>query len=136
MPKRRSIDVEGFGHGALPIPAASRIGPFIASGNIFGFDYNQGAHPDDAAEQMALMFAHMRAIVAGAGATLDDILKVTVYVRNDDVRSTLDAEWISAFPDVASRPARQTMIQAAMPGNRLVACDVIAITDANEHLSA
>lgn len=127
MSRRRSIHVVGFSHENLPIPAACRIGPFIASGNIFGFDYERGAHPDDPAYQTALMFAHMRTIIAGAGATLDDVLKVTVYVRTDEVRAVLDAEWIKAFPAEDARPARQTMVQAAMPGNRLIACDVLAI---------
>ncbi|MET3473434.1 2-iminobutanoate/2-iminopropanoate deaminase [Novosphingobium sp. 1529] len=130
MTKRQSIFAEGFSHGALPIPAASRIGPFIASGNIFGFDYAAGAHPETADAQAALMFQHMQRIVEAAGGTLDDILKVTVYVQNDSVRAAVDPEWIKAFPDPASRPARQTMVQAAMPGNRLIACDILAVASA------
>jgi 2-iminobutanoate/2-iminopropanoate deaminase len=124
---RRSVDVDGFSHGKLPIPAASRIGPFIASGNIFGYDFVAGAHPEDVGAQVALMFDHMRRIVEGAGAALDDILKVTVYVRSDAVRPEIDRCWIRAFPDPASRPARQTLVQEAMPLNRLAACDILAV---------
>jgi 2-iminobutanoate/2-iminopropanoate deaminase len=127
MTSRRSINVEGFGHGQLPIPAASRIGPFIASGNIFGFDYAAGAHPDSAEEQARLMFEHMGRIIAASGASLDDILKVNIYVRNDAVRKAVDPEWIKAFPVPDNRPARQTMVQDPMPGNRLIACDILAV---------
>lgn len=42
--QRRSIGAPGFSHGKLPIPVASRIGPFIASGNIFGHDFEADAH--------------------------------------------------------------------------------------------
>jgi enamine deaminase RidA (YjgF/YER057c/UK114 family) len=127
MTNRRSINAEGFSHGQLPIPAASRIGPFIASGNIFGYDYAAGAHPESAEEQARLMFEHMGRIITAAGASLDDILKVTVYVRNDAVRKAVDPEWIKAFPAPDSRPARQTMVQDPMPGNRLIACDILAV---------
>ncbi|MCZ8018664.1 RidA family protein [Novosphingobium sp.] len=129
MSDRKSIVVEGFGHGKLPIPAASRIGPFVASGNIFGFDYTAGAHPDTAEEQAALMFNYVRLVIEGAGGTLDDILKITVYIRNDSVRAAIDQHWLEAFPHEASRPARQAILLEAMPGNRLVACDFLAVID-------
>lgn len=125
--RRRSIDAPGFSHGKLPIPAASRIGPFIASGNIFGYDFKAGAHPDDAEAQVSLMFAHMQSIVEAAGAALGDILKVTVYIRDDSVRAALDSCWIQLFPDPASRPARQAIATPQMPLNRLVACDILAV---------
>jgi enamine deaminase RidA (YjgF/YER057c/UK114 family) len=127
MSGRRSIRPDEFNHGALPIPAASRIGPFIATGNIFGLDFEKRAHPDSADEQVALMFNHLRAILKSAGASLDDVLKVTVYVRNDGVRKAVDPVWVAAFPDEAARPARQTLVMEAMPGNRLVCCDVLAV---------
>ena len=127
LTERRSIDAPGFSHGKLPIPAASRIGPFIASGNIFGYDFEAGAHPDDAEAQVSLMFAHMQRIVEAAGARLGDILKVTVYIREDSVRAAVDGCWVKLFPDAASRPARQAIATPQMPLNRLVACDVLAI---------
>lgn len=127
--KRKSIPVDGFHHGRLPIPAASRIGNFLATGNIFGYDFEKQAHPETSEQQAALMFDHLRKIMESAGGNLGHVLKVTVYIRNDAVRAAIDPEWIKAFPDEDSRPARQTMIQEAMPGNRLVFCDVLAVLD-------
>lgn len=128
---RDSIETDEFSHGVLPIPAASRIGAFVASGNIFGYDFIAGSHPETADQQVQLMFGHLRSVITAAGGSLEDILKITVHVRSDAVRGAVDSEWIKAFPDPASRPARQTMVNAAMPGNRLVQCDMLAIIDSS-----
>ncbi len=53
MSKRRSIEVEGFGHGDTPIPAASRIGNMIASGGIAGVDLVTGKIGGDLEVQVA-----------------------------------------------------------------------------------
>jgi 2-iminobutanoate/2-iminopropanoate deaminase len=46
MPGRTSIDLPGFTH-ANPIPAASLIRPFLASGAITGRDPETGDMPAD-----------------------------------------------------------------------------------------
>ena len=131
---RQSVQADGFSHGKLPIPAASRIGPFVASGNIFGYDFAEGKHPDGAAEQCALMFGHLREVVKAAGITLEDIIKMTVYLRDESVRAVVDQHWLLAFPDTNSRPARQTIVQTTMPAKRLIACDILAIaSDFNQY---
>ena len=127
MAIRQSITAEGFSHGALPIPAASRIGPFVATGNVFGFDFDSAAHPESAGAQAELMFAHLRRILAAAGCGFADVLKLTVYVRDDGVRGAINTPWLAAFPDEASRPARQTILMPTLPEGRLVACDALAI---------
>ena len=38
MAKRRSIVIEGFAHGAQPIPAASRVGNIVMTGGVHGID--------------------------------------------------------------------------------------------------
>jgi enamine deaminase RidA (YjgF/YER057c/UK114 family) len=70
---RRSIEVEGFSHGAQPIPAASRVGPLVMTGGVYGLDPATGKIPDDVAEQARLMFMNLERILAAAGGTLGDI---------------------------------------------------------------
>jgi len=81
MGRRRSIEVEGFGHGTTPIPAASRIGNLIASGGIAGIDTATGKMSGDLEAQVAAMFANLRRIVEAGGGSTDDIIKVTIWVR-------------------------------------------------------
>ena len=88
------------------------------------------AIPDEAAGQIRMMFQNLRAILAGAGATLADVLKMTVYVQDNSYRKALDAEWVRAFPDPQSLPARQTLLFRDLPAGRLVSCDVLAVASA------
>lgn len=71
MAKRVSIDVEGYHHGGLPIPAASRVGPLVMTGGISGIDPETRALPDDLAEQARLMFFNLERIMVAAGGSMD-----------------------------------------------------------------
>ncbi|MBZ5580270.1 MAG: RidA family protein [Acidobacteriia bacterium] len=124
--KRRSIEIEGFKHDN-PIPAASRIGPFVASGGISGKDPETGKIPGGIEEQCALAFAHMRRIVETAGGTTEDILKVTVWLKDGAHRKIVNQEWLRMFPDAESRPARHTFVGLELAGNTLVQCEFLAV---------
>src|SRR5690242_15464774 len=78
MDKRRSVEVAGVKH-QNPIPAASRKGPFVASGAIAPTDIATGKVPDDLDAQCAAMFANVRRLIEAAGGTPDDIVKMTVW---------------------------------------------------------
>jgi enamine deaminase RidA (YjgF/YER057c/UK114 family) len=127
MNDRRSIDVEGFSHGAQPIPAASRVGNVVMTGGIYGLDPATGKIPDDITAQAELMFANLKRIVSAAGAGMERIVKMTVYVKVPEARAAVNKEWLLAFPDPASRPARHTFQNDHLPANMLVQCDAVAI---------
>lgn len=109
MPVRKSIEVAGFSHGNLPIPAASRVGNIVATGGIPGIDLETSQFPADAAAQAANAFALLRKILAAAGVAPQDVVKVTVFVKEPAVREFVNREWIAMFPDPHSRPARHTL---------------------------
>ncbi len=125
MAKRKSIYVEGFGH-KNPIPAASRIGNLVASGIIYGLDVSTGKPAATLEQQAQLMFHHLKAIVEEAGGTVDDILKLNVWMVDRSKREPVNVEWLKMFPDSASRPARQAM-QAELGAGILVQCDFLAV---------
>lgn len=125
MAKRKSIYVEGFGH-KNPIPAASRIGSLVASGIIYGLDVSTGKPAATLEQQAQLMFHHLKAIVEEAGGTVDDILKLNVWMVDRSKREPVNVEWLKMFPDSASRPARQAM-QAELGAGILVQCDFLAV---------
>lgn len=128
MPKRTSIYVEGFGH-KNPIPAAARIGNLVASGIIYGLDVTTGKPAATLDEQARLMFHHLNAIIAEAGGTVDDILKLNLWMVDRSKREAVNAEWLKMFPDANSRPARQAM-QAELGPGILVQCDFLAVLGA------
>ncbi|WP_332790606.1 RidA family protein [Sphingomonas sp. GB1N7] len=123
---RRSIDVEGFNHGVQPIPAASRVGNLVATGGVHGMDPATGTLPDDVAEQARLMFWNLERIMRAAGAGMDSVARVTVYVKVPEARAAVNTQWLALFPDPASRPARHTLQNDHLPANMLVQCDALA----------
>lgn len=125
MARRTSIYVEGYGH-KNPIPAAARIGGFVASGIIYGLDTATGKPAPTLDAQCTLMFQHLRRIIEEAGGTTDDILKLNVLLKDRSQREPVNREWLAMFPDPETRPARQTM-QADLDGGKLVQCDFLAV---------
>lgn len=125
MTRRTSIYVDGFGH-KNPIPAAARIGNFVASGIIYGLDTGSGKPAPTLDAQCKLMFQHLKRIIEAAGGTTDDILKLNVLLMDRSNREPVNREWLAMFPDPKTRPARQTM-QADLDGGKLVQCDFLAV---------
>jgi 2-iminobutanoate/2-iminopropanoate deaminase len=124
-PRRTSVYVDGFGH-VNPIPAACRIGDLIYSGVITGRDPETGRPPETLDGQCAQMFRHLRDIVAAAGASAADIIKVTVWLRDPGDRTALNRAWTALFPDPADRPARHTM-GGDLGDGLLAQCDFVAV---------
>lgn len=126
MNKRRSIYIAGLEH-ENPIPEASRIGPFLVSSGIFGRDPETGETPPDIETQCAHMFANIRRILEAAGATPDDVIKLTVWVKDKSSKKHVNKEWLTMFPDPQSRPARHTLAYQDLPGLNLVQCEFMAV---------
>jgi len=128
MTRRQSIYVEGFGH-KNPIPAACRIGDTLMSGIVYGLDPATGKPAQTLEAQCELMFGHIRAIMAEAGGSTDDIVKVTVWLADRSQREPINRQWLAMFPDPATRPARQAMA-GDLDGGKLVQCDFVAVMGA------
>jgi len=126
MAKRESIEIPGFSH-ANPIPGASRIGNIVMSSVISGRDPSTGQMPDDLAQQIVNVFAHIRSAMEAAGGSPDDIIKITFWVADPATgRAALNGEWQKMFPDASSRPARHTLASHG-GGAAQVSCDFVAV---------
>jgi enamine deaminase RidA (YjgF/YER057c/UK114 family) len=123
---RRSIYIDEFSHRS-PIPNASRIGNILVSGLIRGVDPATQKLAATLEQQCAPMFDHMRITAEKAGATVEDIVKVTFWMEKLS-RPPINTEWVKMFPDRASRPARQIM-EAPMEEGMLVQCDFMAVIE-------
>ena len=92
MSNRKSIEVEGFKHADNPIPAASRVGNVVMTGGINGTDPKTGKVPEDQVAQVALAFTNLERILKEAGASMDDLVKVSVSVKTLALRVELKAD--------------------------------------------
>ena len=125
---RQSIEIEGFAH-ANPIPAASRIGPYVTSSIIGPFNPESRDVPESLEAQIENLFTYVGRILDGAGATWDDVAKMTFYVADPrESRAALNGQWLEHFPDPASRPARYNM-KVEPVGPAKISCDFVAYVE-------
>jgi 2-iminobutanoate/2-iminopropanoate deaminase len=103
----------------------------VITGGVHGLSNAPGA-TNELADQVPRMFDNLRRILEAAGATFDDVVRMTVYVRNGEVRAAVNGPWVAAFPDAASRPARHTLVNEQLPAPMLVQCDATAYVSGGE----
>jgi enamine deaminase RidA (YjgF/YER057c/UK114 family) len=126
MAKRRSVDGKQPRH-ENPIPNASRIGNIVMSSVIGGANPGTRDLPDTLEQQVANVFGNISHDVEAAGGSVDDIIKITFWVKDPaKQRAALNTEWVKMFPDAASRPARHTLTLPA-DSRALVQADFTAV---------
>lgn len=125
MGKRQTIQVEGFSH-ANPIPAAARIGPLLMSGLINGTDPATGKLAEGLEAQCAAMFQQIGNVLAGGGGTPDNLVRLTVWLKDRSQRGPLNEQWLKMFPNPGDRPARLSLQAGDLAGGILVQCEITA----------
>ena len=123
--QRTSIYVNGFSH-KNPIPAGCRIGPLLESGSIQGNDPSTGKPAETIEAQCLYMLENVRKIVMAGGGRTQDIVKVTVWMKDRSLRSALNVPWLEMFPDPASRPARHAISAPDLDMGKLIECSFTA----------
>ena len=118
---RTSVYVDGFSH-KNPIPAGCRIGPLLESGSIQGNDPATGKPADTIEAQCRFMLDNVRRIVEAAGGGTQDIVKLTVWMKDRSQRPALNVPWLEMFPDAASRPARHAIVAPELDMGKLIEC--------------
>lgn len=114
----RSIDVPGLSHNA-PIPVGARVANVLCSSAIAGKDPATGKLAAEPAGQARLAFENLQRFLKAGGATLADVVKLTVYVKDDSVREHINAHWLAFWPDPAQRPARHIVVHDLQHGMAL-----------------
>jgi|TARA_A100001391_G_scaffold205403_1_gene205777 2-iminobutanoate/2-iminopropanoate deaminase len=125
MQHRITIPSEGSAH-KNPIPAGCRIGNVFMSGLVVGRIPETGEFAEALEDQCALVFENVRKLVETAGGTIDDIIKINLWLRDGTQRGPINKEWQSMFPNEDNRPARQSM-QAELTAGALIQADFVAV---------
>ncbi len=123
--RQQSIDVENIAHGA-PIPVASRVGNVLMTSAIGGRDLKTGKLPPDGDSQARNAFESLKAILAKGGMGLGDVVKITCFVTDDNLREQINKYWSECFPDPHKRPARHTLV-LPLRGGVLLQLDAFAV---------
>ena len=123
-------DIERFDDdGIFRMPSTSHATK--AGGTIYvtGVLGTEGAGidlvPGGVGPQTVQALRHIEAILARAGATLADLVKVTVYLTTTADFLAMDAAYAAV---VTTKPARTTVYCSAMPLGGAVEIDAIAVS--------
>jgi len=114
--------------------APAAIGPYsqgIVVNNIF---YSSGQIPltaegtmvtGDVREQTHQVFHNLQAVLEEAGATLETVVKATVFIKNMDEFAAVNEVYGEYFS--THKPARSCVEVARLPKDALVEIEVIAL---------
>ena len=118
--------------------APKAIGPYsqaIQSGNLLfisgqiPFNPVTGEISDDISEQTRQVLENLKSILLAAGATPADVLKTTVFLKNLDDFSAMNAVYGEYF--AADAPARSTIEVSRIPRGVLVEIEAVAVINHN-----
>jgi len=119
--KREVVHVPGVDHGP-GLSAGVKAGGLVFFAGIRG-------RGDDMKSQARAAFESLKNHLAGAGSTLDDVVKVTVYFQDIDERAPFHEVWMEYLGNCT--PARTTAQVANAStrsgGNSRFILDVVAV---------
>jgi 2-iminobutanoate/2-iminopropanoate deaminase len=106
-----------------------RAGGFLFLSAIRGRDPETGKMVEDPLEQARRALKNIEAVLAGSGATLAHVVKVTLYLHDLKRRKEFHQAWMEFFPkDPPARIAVGIADANASPGGKAhYALDVIAL---------
>jgi 2-iminobutanoate/2-iminopropanoate deaminase len=122
----RSLSIPGVTHGGAPIPMGARVGNIIYSSGIAGNDPATDKIPAEPQAQARFMFQNVGTLLAQGGASFADVVRMTVYLKEESLREHVNREWVAAFPDPKDRPARHTQIHP-LRGTALMQVEIVAV---------
>jgi 2-iminobutanoate/2-iminopropanoate deaminase len=91
-----------------PVPQAVEAGGWIYISALFGTDPRSGAVPDTPAAEADLLLTNLAAILAAADASLSDVVRVGIFMRDlQRDRPVFNEAWRKHFGE--HRPARSAV---------------------------
>lgn len=115
--------------------APAAVGPYSQAIKVDNFIFTSGQIPfdpetnelvgEDIESQTRQVLKNVTAVLEAAGATLDDVVKTTMFIQNMDDFNTINEIYGEFFTE--NPPARSAVEAARLPKNVLIEVEVIAI---------
>ncbi len=107
-----------------PYNQAIRVGDLVYTAGQVGLTPDGGPLEGDITAQTEQVFSNLRAILAAAGTSLDNLVKTTVFLQDFDDFAAMNEVYAR---HVGERPpARSTVEVAKLPGGALVEIEAVA----------
>ncbi len=120
---------------AVSSPAApAALGPYsqaiVANGFVFcsgtvGVDPKTGEAPEGIAAQTEQALRNLAAVLEEAGASMDDVVKTTIFYADVSTFATVNEIYARHMPDPP--PARSAPANVTLPRGLLVSIEAIAV---------
>ena len=115
--------------------APAAVGPYSQAIKVDNFIFTSGQIPfdpetnelvgEDIESQTRQVFKNVTAVLEAADATLDDVVKTTMFIQNMDDFNTVNEIYGEFFTE--NPPARSAVEVARLPKDVLIEVEVIAI---------
>lgn len=115
--------------------APAAIGPYSQAVKVGNIIYTSGAIPVDpatgevvnggAADQAEQALKNLKEVLIGAGASLDNVVKTTVFIKNMNDFATINEVYKKYFTN--NYPARSCVEVARLPKDVLIEIECVAV---------
>ncbi len=99
------------------------VGDMLFTSGQIPIDPASGAIAETVEEQAAQVFKNLSAIIAEAGASMNDVVKTTVFIKNMDDFAAINAVYAEYFTE--PYPARSCVEVARLPKDVLLEAEAI-----------
>jgi 2-iminobutanoate/2-iminopropanoate deaminase len=121
----RAVDVDGITTPGSPYPSATRVGDTLyVSGQVSFNDDGSVFGEGDITAQTRRTLTRLARILSVYGATLDDAVSCTVYLKDASLAGAFNAAWSAVFG--GHRPSRATVVAELLDPRLLVEVQAIA----------
>ncbi len=111
-----------------PYSAAVRVGNFVYTAGQIGIDPATGELVSGGIEaETRQVLTNLKHILEAAGSSLDNVVKTTVFLRDINDFSRMNAVYAEFFPE--NPPARSAVQAAALPKGVAVEIEAVAFVE-------
>ena len=109
-----------------PYSQAIDLGSIVITSGQLPIDPATGAFPEGIKEQTRQSLTNVKAILAEAGLTMDNVVKTTVFLSDMNNFAAMNGVYAQFFSE-GNYPARSAVEVARLPKDALVEIEVIAV---------
>ncbi|MEV4619052.1 Rid family detoxifying hydrolase [Asanoa sp. NPDC049573] len=122
---RTAISSEDAPAALGPYSQAIVAGGFVFCSGMAGIDPATGAVPEGIEAQTEQALLNLAAVLAGAGASMADVVKTTIFYADVNDFQRLNAVYARHMPDPP--PARSAPANVRLPRGLLVSIEAVAV---------
>lgn len=122
---RHAITSEDAPAALGPYSQAIVAGGFVFCSGMTGIDPATGTPPDGIEAQTEQALLNLGAVLAAAGASMEDVVKTTIFYADVADFATINEVYARHMPDPP--PARSAPANVRLPRGLLISIDAIAV---------